>query len=135
MEQKKSISGITLISVAVIVLVVCTKVAEGNANKQDKFYKNGAVASEARVCSDIGVKAMKENGTAVDAAIVTMFCLGLVRPHSSGIGGGGFMLIYQRSKKKATFLDFREMAPGASTQDMFVKRKTKSRKGRMNAVA
>ena len=92
-----------------------------NKSKQDTFYKHGAVASDSGVCSDIGVNAMKDKGTAVDAAIATLFCLGLIHPHSSGIGGGGFMLIYQRSKKKATFLDFRETAPAGSTYDnMFV---------------
>ena len=95
--------------------------SKDNKSKQDTFYNHGAVASDSGVCSEIGVNAMKDKGTAVDAVIATMFCLGLIHPHSSGIGGGGFMLIYQRSKKKATFLDFRETAPAASTyENMFV---------------
>ena len=90
----------------------------------------GAVASDSQVCSNIGADAMRENGTAIDAAIATLICLGLIHPHSSGIGGGGYMLLYKRSTKTATYLDFRETAPGSSTADMFKNRTEESKKGK-----
>lgn len=99
-------------------------------NKIDSFYRHAAVASDAKVCSDIGVEVMKENGTAVEAAVASMICLGLIHPHSSGIGGGGFMLVYENSKKEAKFFDFREMAPGASTVDMFLNKTKESVEGK-----
>ncbi|XP_073258901.1 glutathione hydrolase 1 proenzyme-like [Porites lutea] len=39
--------------------------------------------------------------------------------HSSGVGGGGVMLVYSRKLKNAKVIDFRETAPAATTSDMF----------------
>ena len=38
----------------------------------------------------------KHGGGAVDAAIAIMFCLGVVNPMMSGIGGGHFMTVYNK---------------------------------------
>ena len=51
------------------------------------------------------------NGTAVDAAIATLFCNGLISSHSMGVGGGFLMTIYDKSSKKVTTIDAREAAP------------------------
>ncbi len=55
---------------------------------------------------------MQAGGNAVDAAIAALLCVGVVNLHSTGIGGGGFMLIYNSSTEALTALDFRETAPG-----------------------
>lgn len=60
-----------------------------------------------------------QNGTAVDAAIATLFCNGLMASHSMGIGGGFLMTVYDAKAKKATTIDARETAPKAATQDMY----------------
>ena len=44
--------------------------------------KSGAVASENIICSDLGVGIMKEGGNAVDAAVATTFCIGVVNMFS-----------------------------------------------------
>ena len=55
----------------------------------------GAVASDHPVCSEIGVKILRdEGGNAVDAAVAVALCLGVANPASSGIGGGAFILIH-----------------------------------------
>jgi gamma-glutamyltranspeptidase/glutathione hydrolase len=46
--------------------------------------------------------------------------LGLVEPQSSGIGGGGFMLIYDAASGKITAYDGREAAPRGATPGMFL---------------
>jgi len=58
-------------------------------------------------------------GHAVDAAIAAHTVLGLVEPQSSGIGGGGFMLVYERSTDQLIAYDGREMAPAGARADMF----------------
>ena len=74
-------------------------------------YYNETVATDTPKCSQIGEDILKKGGSAVDAAIAAMFCLGVINMHSSGIGGGGVMLVYNRSAKEASIIDFRETAP------------------------
>ena len=95
-------------------------------------YKREAVATDTKQCSDIGEDILKANGSAVDAAIAAMFCLGVVSMHSSGIGGGGVMLLYNQTLKQATVIDFRETAPARAYWNMFKDKKEKAKKGLQN---
>jgi len=61
---------------------------------------------------------LKRGGSAADAAISMQFCLGVKLPDLTGIGGGGFALV-RDGGGGYTFVDFRERAPGSSTEDMF----------------
>ena len=74
-------------------------------------YHKHAVATDTKICSEIGNDTLNVGGSAVDAAIAAIFCLGVINMHSSGIGGGGVMLIYNRSAREANVIDFRETAP------------------------
>lgn len=78
------------------------------------YYKE-AVATDNKKCSDVGEDILAEGGSAVDAAIAAMFCLGVINMYSSGIGGGGVMLVYNRSQGEANVVDFRETAPASVT--------------------
>ena len=81
-------------------------------------YKQ-AVATDNEECSEIGNKMLNSKGSAVDAAIAAMFCLGVINMQSSGVGGGGVMLVYNRKLKKAKVIDFKGTAPAASWSRMF----------------
>ena len=59
----------------------------------------------------------ERNGTAVDAAIATLFCNGLISSQSMGIGGGFLMTIYDRSSKKVTTINARESAPAKVSEN------------------
>ena len=104
-------------------------------NSSDKSfggpYKNRAVAKDTPQCSEIGKDILNANGSAVDAAITAMFCPGVVSMHSSGIGGGGVMLVYIQASRKATVIDFRETAPATADKDMFKGNKNKSKTGQL----
>lgn len=71
-----------------------------------------------------------KNGSAVDAAIASMFCNGLLNQQSMGLGGGFFMTVYIKDEEKAYTVNAREMAPGAATVDMFNGSWDKAAKGK-----
>ncbi|XP_028396634.1 glutathione hydrolase 1 proenzyme-like [Dendronephthya gigantea] len=136
-QRVKIVALVIVVVVVIIVAVTCAVVltqSSDSTTSRKSTGIQGAVASDSEVCSNIGADVMRENGTAIDAAIATLICLGLIHPHSSGIGGGGYMLLYKRSTKKATYLDFRETAPGASTSDMFVNKTDESKKGKLSVA-
>lgn len=86
-----------------------------------ELFHHGAVASGHPEASQVGAQVLGEGGNAVDAAVATILAMGIARPDSSGLGGGGFM-IYRRAADGKTFaLDFREVAPAAAHREMFLK--------------
>ena len=78
----------------------------------------GVIASESPAASQVGLSVLDAGGNAVDAAVATTFALGVARPQSCGIGGGGFM-VYRGADGETAALDFRERAPGAIKPDTF----------------
>ncbi|KAI0473382.1 gamma-glutamyltranspeptidase [Xylariaceae sp. FL0804] len=81
--------------------------------------KLGAVASESAVCSRIGTDLLEAGGNAADAMVGTVSCVGVIGMYHSGLGGGGFMTV-RGSNGSYEFIDFRETAPAAAFQDMYV---------------
>lgn len=82
----------------------------------------GIVVADNSLATQAGMKILQQGGNAVDAAVATAFALGVVSPAASGLGGGGFMVIYQSKDRKAHALDFRETAPSAARKDLFVRK-------------
>jgi gamma-glutamyltranspeptidase/glutathione hydrolase len=68
---------------------------------------------------DAGLEMLAAGGTATDAAIAAMAVLGLVEPQSAGVGGGGFMVAYDKASGAVNAYDGREAAPAAATGDYF----------------
>lgn len=85
----------------------------------EKGYAKGVVAVSDPLATKAGADVLAKGGNAIDAASAIQFVLNVVEPQSSGIGGGGFMMVYVASEKKTYYLDAREKAPSAATPDMF----------------
>ncbi|XP_077988516.1 glutathione hydrolase 1 proenzyme-like [Glandiceps talaboti] len=81
-------------------------------------YHHAAVASDHTTCSEIGRGLLEQGGSAVDAAIATALCLGVVQGQSSGIGGGFIMTIYDKENGEKVVIDARETAPQAAARRM-----------------
>lgn len=82
--------------------------------------KTMMVATDHPQASQVGLDILRDGGNAIDAAIAVSFALGVTRPQSTGLGGGGF-LIARMSDGTIHVFDYRETAPLSSTPDMFEK--------------
>lgn len=86
---------------------------------RDATGKNGVVSTGKFEASKIGLEIIEKGGNAVDAAVAVGFALGICEPQSSGIGGGGFMVIRFAKTGEVKFIDFREVAPKGATPAMW----------------
>ncbi|CAB3408858.1 unnamed protein product [Caenorhabditis bovis] len=92
-------------------------------------YSKAGVAADHEMCSEIGRKILLSGGNAVDAAIATTFCVGVLDTQSAGLGGGHFMTIYNATTTTCAVVDAREVAPLAATERMYVGKWNESRVG------
>ncbi len=107
--------------VALVNLVAVPIAASAADTVPPKTYQHGAVAADHVAASTAGVEILQQGGNVIDAAVATAFALSVVRPASSGLGGGGFLLYWDAERQEATAFDYRERAPLAATADMFSK--------------
>jgi gamma-glutamyltranspeptidase/glutathione hydrolase len=82
--------------------------------------RGGVVTTSEPAAAQVGAEILRQGGNAFDAAAAVQFALNVVEPQSSGIGGGGFMMIHLAKLKTTFVIDCRESAPAAATPDMFV---------------
>ena len=89
---------------------------------------NMAVASQGRFTTEAALEIEKAGGNAIDVAVAMSFVVSVERPFSTGLGGGGFMLLRIPPTKDRSGIveawDFRERAPLRSTATMFLNKRT-----------
>jgi gamma-glutamyltranspeptidase/glutathione hydrolase len=77
-----------------------------------------AAATDHAEATRAAVEVMTAGGNAIDGAIAAALTLGVVNPSASGIGGGGFAMVYTAKDQKVTVLDFRETAPARYSSEL-----------------
>ena len=75
------------------------------------FGRRGLVATQHYAASEVGAEVLRQGGNAVDAAVAAGLALGVVEPWMSGIGGGGYMTIYNAARDQVDVVEFGMRAP------------------------
>jgi gamma-glutamyltranspeptidase/glutathione hydrolase len=96
----------------------------------ESFGKKYMVTTQGRETSKAAINMFKKGGNAIDAAIAASFSISVERPHSTGLGGGGFMLIHIKGMDKPLAIDFREKAPLNAYEKMYLDKDGKEIKGK-----
>ena len=91
----------------------------GAAPLRPTHAPHAIVTSVHELASRAGIEMLRSGGNAVDAAVATGFALAVVHPQAGNLGGGGFLLL-RSATGETRFIDFREKAPVAATENMYL---------------
>jgi gamma-glutamyltranspeptidase/glutathione hydrolase len=93
--------------------------ASGRQSAREQFHARHAAATAHPLASAAALEILRAGGNALDAAIAAQWVLGLVEPQSSGIGGGGFLVLGEPGGRVRTY-DGRETAPALADEALFL---------------
>jgi len=116
------VAGVVLVANSVLLAQPAPEGASGWRERAPVTARNFMIAAANPLAVDAGYAMLARGGSAVDAAIAAQFVLGLVEPQSSGLGGGGFMLVHDATSRRLIAYDGRETAPAAAKPDRFLDR-------------
>jgi gamma-glutamyltranspeptidase/glutathione hydrolase len=120
--RRRPVRSLVVVLVAGVVVLASQVGARADAGPHGPARATGtggAAATVDTLATQAAVDTLRGGGNAVDAAVTAAAVLGVTEPFSSGIGGGGFMVVYRASDGKVTTIDGRERAPAAMRPDSF----------------
>ena len=120
--RRRPVRSLVVVLVAGVVVLASQVGAQADAGPHGPATATGtggAAATVDTLATQAAVDTLRGGGNAVDAAVTAAAVLGVTEPFSSGIGGGGFMVVYRVSDGKVTTIDGRERAPAAMRPDSF----------------
>ena len=89
------------------------KIEHWRVSKTAATSEAGMVAAQHHLAAKAGAEILDHGGNAIDAAIATALAIGVVEPWMGGLGGSGYMVIWQAAAKRAHVIDFQGMLPAA----------------------
>jgi gamma-glutamyltranspeptidase/glutathione hydrolase len=113
-----------------IIIVGCShsvRIVSPSLNDSRNFHESFAskvmVTSQGKGTTEATLDTFKNGGNIIDAFVAASFAISVERPHSTGIGGGGFLLYFSKKENKVYAFDFREVAPIAAVKNMYLTKK------------
>ncbi len=103
-----------------VAVVVSVLTLDAVAGGQETTFRTRVVVCQQGDAAEAGLEAMRRGGNAVDAAIATALALAVTHPAAGNIGGGGFLVAYLAEPRRVVTVDFREAAPKASSEQMYL---------------
>lgn len=100
-------------------LAGCTAIPPSTPGETSPLATRHMIAAAHPLAASAGRDILRAGGSAIDAAIAAQFVLGLAEPQSSGIGGGLFLLHFERASGRIDAFDGRETAPAGLRRDLF----------------
>ena len=93
------------------------------------------VVTQNKHATEVGYDILRKGGNAVDASVAVGFALSVTLPRAGNLGGGGFVLIYDKESDEISAIDYRSAAPLSATSDLFLEKDKVIRFGHLvNAV-
>lgn len=105
--------------IALILAVLLASSTLFAAPARPTHAQHAMVTAVQKDATSAGLQIMRAGGNAVDAAVAVGFALAVTHPEAGNIGGGGFLLA-RFAKGDVHFLDYREKAPAAATENMYL---------------
>ncbi|MDZ4727070.1 MAG: gamma-glutamyltransferase [Leptospira sp.] len=99
---------------------------EGSAEKRSRYEFTGkeiVIATDHPLASQAGINIWKKGGNVVDVFVAASFAISVLRPHSTGLLGGGFAVINIDEGKTRKAFDFRERASEKVNAKLYVDEK------------
>ena len=85
-----------------------------------EISNSSMVVSQNQIATEVGYQILDQGGNAVDAATAMGFALAVTLPRAGNLGGGGFMLIYDKSTEQVSTIDYRSAAPNRAKSEMYL---------------
>ena len=102
------------------IVLICIPSKSIASYAQSDVSPDGMVVTQHYLATEIGESILAQGGNAYDAAVAVGFALAVVLPRAGNIGGGGFMVIYDKHSDDTYAIDYREKAPAAAFRDMYL---------------
>jgi gamma-glutamyltranspeptidase/glutathione hydrolase len=109
-----------LVAALTLTVVPATAAAAPLAGPATSTGRGGAAATVDRLATQAAITTLRRGGNAVDATVTAAAVLGVTEPFSCGVGGGGFMLLYDAHSHRMSSIDHRETAPAAMGPGSFM---------------
>jgi gamma-glutamyltranspeptidase/glutathione hydrolase len=107
------------IAIALGLILLSTAGTAPAASRLATEGRDGMVVTSQHLASDVGAAILRQGGNAVDAAVAVGYAEAVVNPCCGNIGGGGFMMLHLAAGKDV-FINFRETAPAAASEGMYL---------------